>query len=46
MEVGLAHLIDTTAVAHVEQSRTFNAAAQAAAAGDQPQPPGTGSSPG
>src|ERR1017187_9328601 len=37
MELGLTHLIDWGSAAHVEESRTFNAAAQAAA-GDQPQP--------
>ena len=37
MEVGLTHLIDKGSAAYVEESRTFNAAVQAAA-GDQPQP--------
>ena len=37
MELGLTHLIDQGSAAHVGESRTFNAAAQAAA-GDQPQP--------
>jgi acetyl esterase/lipase len=38
MEVGLAHLIDKGTAAHLAESRSFNAAVQAAAAGDQPQP--------
>jgi acetyl esterase/lipase len=38
MEVGLTHLIDKGTAAHLEESRTFNAAVQAAAAGDQAQP--------
>jgi acetyl esterase/lipase len=38
MEVGLAHLIDKGTAAHLEQSRAFNAAVQAAAAGDQLRP--------
>ena len=37
MEVGLTHLIDGGTAAHLEESRTFNAAVQAAA-GDRPQP--------
>jgi acetyl esterase len=37
MEVGLAQLIDEGLAAHAEESRTFNAAAQATAGG-QPQP--------
>ena len=37
MELGLSYLIDKGSAAHVEESRTFNAAAEAAA-GDQPQP--------
>ena len=37
MELGLTHLIDQGSAAHVGESRTFNAAAQAAA-GDQPRP--------
>jgi acetyl esterase/lipase len=37
MELGLRHLIDQEAAAHAEESRTFNAAMEAAAA-DQPQP--------
>jgi acetyl esterase len=37
MEVGLTHLIDKGSVAHVEESRTFNAAVQVAAR-DQPPP--------
>jgi acetyl esterase len=37
MEVGLTHLIDKGSAAHVEESRTFNAAVQAAA-GAQPRP--------
>jgi acetyl esterase len=37
MKVGLAHLIDQGTAAHVEESRTFNAAVQATAA-DQLQP--------
>ena len=38
MEVGLTHLIDNGTAAHLEESRTFNAAAQAAAASDLAQP--------
>ena len=38
MEVGLTHLVDKGTAAHLEESRAFNAAVQAAAAGDQPQP--------
>jgi len=37
MEVGLTHLIGKGTAAHLEESRTFNAAVQAAA-GDQAQP--------
>ena len=37
MEVGLAHLIDKGTAAHLEESRTFNAAVQATA-DDQAQP--------
>lgn len=37
MKVGLAHLIDKESVAHVEESRAFNAAVEAAD-GDKPQP--------
>jgi acetyl esterase/lipase len=37
MEVGLAHLIDEETAAHVEDSRTFNAAVEAAS-GDTPLP--------
>jgi acetyl esterase len=37
MELGLRHLIDPGSPAHAEESRTFNAAARAAA-GDRPQP--------
>jgi len=37
MELGLTHLIDRGSAAHVEEIRTFNATAEAAA-GDQPQP--------
>jgi len=38
MEVGLTHLIDKGTAAHLEESRTFNAVVQAAAANDQAQP--------
>ena len=38
MEVGLAHLIDKGTAARLEESRAFNAAVQAAAAGHQRQP--------
>lgn len=38
MEVGLTHLFGQGTAAHLEESRTFNAAMQAAAAGGQPQP--------
>jgi acetyl esterase len=37
MELGLSHLIDKGSAAHIEESRTFNAAVEAAA-GDQVQP--------
>jgi len=38
MEVGLSQLIVKGTAAHLAESRAFNAAVQAAAAGDQPQP--------
>jgi len=38
MEVGLTHLVDKGTAAHLEESRAFNAAVQAAAADDQQQP--------